>query len=158
MMRDRFFALLGIAILSLVPIAILGQAPKAAPKAAAPKAASRVWSAPKTPWGDPDLQGTWTSDDYIGVPMQRPTQVGTRTAPTEEEIAQRQAQLQQQAENDSQEFVAENAKAGVNPPGHWGERARRPPKQTSLIVDPPDGRMPSFTAEAQQRQAELQKV
>ncbi|HYR82711.1 MAG TPA: hypothetical protein VE422_01380 [Terriglobia bacterium] len=157
MMRNRVFASLEMAILALVPIAILGQAPKPAPKAAS-KATPKIWTGPKTPWGDPDLQGTWTSDDYIGVPMQRPTQVGTREAPTDEEIAQRQAQLQKQAETDSQEFVAENAKAAVNPPGHWGERARRPPRQTSLIVDPPDGRMPALTPEAQQRQAELQKV
>src|SRR2546426_3295725 len=109
--RNRFFASLGIAILSFVPIVILGQARKAAPKA---------WTAPKTPWGDPDLQGTWTSDDHIGVPMQRPETLGNRQAPTEEEIAQRQAQLEKQAQTDSEEFVAENAKAAVNPPGHWG--------------------------------------
>src|SRR5881296_2241044 len=79
---------LGIAM--LVPVAILAQAPKAAPKAAS-KAAPKAWTAPKTPWGDPDLQGTWTSDDYIGVPMQRPANLGSRQAPTDEEIAQRQA-------------------------------------------------------------------
>jgi len=39
----------------------------------------------------------------------------------------------------------------VNPPGHWGERARRPCKQTSLIVDPPNGRTPDLTPEAQAR-------
>jgi curli biogenesis system outer membrane secretion channel CsgG len=38
-----------------------GAKPTAAPKAAS--AATKTWSAPKTPWGDPDLQGTWTSDD-----------------------------------------------------------------------------------------------
>src|SRR5262249_42622773 len=39
----------------------------------------------------------------------------------------------------------------VNPPGHWGERARRPCKQTSLVIDPPDGRTPPLTPEAQAR-------
>src|SRR5262249_1664678 len=38
-----------------------------------------------------------------------------------------------------------------NPPGHWGERARRPCKQTSLVIDPPNGRTPDLTPEAQAR-------
>ncbi len=46
-MRNRFFASLGIAILAVVPVAILGQALKAAPKAAS-KAAPKAWTAPKS--------------------------------------------------------------------------------------------------------------
>jgi len=36
------------------------------------------YAVPKTPWGDPDLQGTWTSDDCIGTPMNRPANLGDR--------------------------------------------------------------------------------
>src|SRR5258707_1260445 len=67
------------------------------------------------------------------------------------DISQRQAALGKQAENDKQEFVAADARVGVGPPGHWGERARRPCKQTSLVVDPPNGRIPELTPEARSR-------
>jgi len=123
---------------------VLAQAPKPAP-------ATKQWTPPKTPWGDPDLQGIYTSDDYIGVGLQRNPQYGDRLYFTEQEIAQRESQLATQQKADLQETVASNARVGTGPPGHWGERARRPPKQTSLIVDPQDGRFPELTPEARMR-------
>jgi hypothetical protein len=112
---------------------------------------AKTWSAPKTPWGDPDLQGTWTSDDCIGTPLNRPANLGEKLYYTEEELAQRQAQLARQQQNDLQETVAPNARVGTGPPGHWGERARHPCKQTSLVVDPPNGRTPDLLPEAKAR-------
>ena len=50
---------------------------------------------PKTPWGDPDLQGTWTSDDTWGVPMERPKQFGDRLYLTEDELKDREKRVQQ---------------------------------------------------------------
>jgi hypothetical protein len=110
-----------------------------------------TWTPPKTPWGDPDLQGTWTSDDCINTPMQRPANLGNKLYFTEEELAQREAAIARQTETDKQQFVAANARATINPPGHWGERARRPCKQTSLVTDPPNGRTPDLTPEARAR-------
>ena len=133
-MNRRFLIL---TIVSLAAVSAAAQAQRTPP--------------PKTPWGDPDLQGTWTSDDYIGVPLQRNPQFGTRLFATEDEIAQSDARLKNQAQNDRQEFVAPDGQVTTGPPAHWGERARRPPKQTSLVVDPPDGRIPAFTPEAQSR-------
>jgi len=146
-MRQRL--LLSITVLMLAaPIAAWAQAtPNAAP--------TKAWTAPKTPWGDPDLQGTYTSDDYIGVGLQRNAQFGNRLYLTEQEIAQREGQIANQATTDLAETVAPNARVGVGPPSHWAERAKRPPKQTSLIVDPPDGRFPELTAEAKARRAPL---
>src|ERR1700752_2682723 len=94
-------------------------------KAAAAKRATAVssWTQPKTPWGDPDLQGTWTSDDCIGTPLQRPANLGEKLYLTEEDLAQRQQQLAKQRENDNKEFVASDQRVGTGPPGHWGERA-----------------------------------
>lgn len=114
-------------------------------------AAQKGFTPPKTPWGDPDLQGTWTSDDCIGTPMNRPVNLGEKLYFTEQELAQKETALAKQAENDKQEFVGANARAGTGPPGHWGERARRPCKQTSLVVDPPNGRTPDLTPEAKAR-------
>jgi hypothetical protein len=109
---------------------------------------SKTWAQPKTPWGDPDLQGTWTSDDCIGTPMDRPVKFGNRLNYTEQELAERASQLEKQHTNDLVETVAPDARVGTGPPSHWGERARRPCKQTSLVVDPPDGQTPALLPEA----------
>jgi hypothetical protein len=120
---------------------------RAQTRAAAPKG----WTAPKTPWGDPDLQGTWTSDDCIGTQMNRAANLGDKLYFTEQELADREQTLARQAENDKQEFVGSNARAGTGPPGHWGERARRPCRQTSLVIDPPSGRTPDVLPDARNR-------
>ena len=43
--------------------------------------------APKTPWGEPDLQGVWSSDDTSGIPRERPMEMGTRLYQTDQEFA-----------------------------------------------------------------------
>jgi hypothetical protein len=123
----------------------------AALAATAPLIAQTKWTAPKTPWGDPDMQGTWTADDCIGTPMNRPANLGDRAFYTEQELADREKQLAKQHENDLQESVAADQRVGTGPPSHWGERARRPCKQTSLVVDPPNGRTPDLVPEAKTR-------
>src|SRR5262247_174558 len=95
-----------IAIVVLTALPAFAQAPKPAPAAAKPPAAAKAWTAPKTPWGDPDLQGTWTSDDCIGTPLNRPDQFGDRLYYTEQELTEREATIARQADNDKQEFVA----------------------------------------------------
>ena len=95
----------------------------------------------------------WTSDDYIGVPLQRAADAGTRLLRNDQEIAAAQNNIQNTASRNAQEFQAPNANITVNPPGHWGEGARRPALQTSMIIVPEDGRQPPLTAEGQQRQA-----
>ena len=147
MKSRRLASLAGLIVLTLAVEA----AAQTRPTAARTAAASRTWTQPKTPWGDPDLQGTWTSDDCIGTPMQRPANLGEKLYLTDQEIAQRESALAKQAETDRQEFVAPDARVTVNPPGHWGERARRPCRQTSLVVDPPNGRIPDLTPEARTR-------
>ncbi len=152
-------------------------ASSATTKAAAKDSASsdRPFAAPKTPWGTPDLQGTWTSDDTWGVPFERPKNFGTRATLTEDELKDREKRVVQSEEfidtggpNAHSPAVAEiEAKekgekpntaprgrygSGVDAapvPGHWGEFARRASHQTSQIVDPPDGRLPPLTPEAQ---------
>ena len=126
-------------------------APPAEAQAAKVAAAVTSWTQPKTPWGDPDLQGTWTSDDCIGTPLNRPVNLGEKLYYTEEDLAQRQNQLARQRQTDSEEFVAADQRVGTGPPAHWGERARRPCRQTSLVVDPPNGRTPDMLPEARLR-------
>ena len=52
-------------------------------------AVSAFGAGKRTPWGDPDLRGTYTTDNSIGVPLERPTQFGTRAELTDEEYAAR---------------------------------------------------------------------
>ena len=122
---------------------------------------------PKTPWGEPDLQGTWNANDLQGIPMARAQTVGTRYRLNDEEFKQRVAQRDQNVANDnSDEFTLERAEefearfgtvgGAVSPPPHWLERARTVSRVSSYVIDPPDGRIPALTpaaqAAAQQRQ------
>jgi hypothetical protein len=123
------------------------------------------YRAPRTPWGDPDLQGLWPSTDMVGVPLQRPPQFGTRNVLTEEEFRARQAAAARQSDEDNADFdidqvTPEQEARGtvggpVSPPPHWLERGK-PSYQASLIVDPPDGRIPPMTAAGTARMRALQ--
>src|SRR5690349_1139615 len=126
----------------LATMPVIGQGtPGQSPAAKSKKSA---YTPPKLPWGDPDLQGLWPGTDLIEVPMQRDAKAGERTEVTPEEFAQRQAKAQRTAENDKVQYVGKNAPVGINPPGYWLEHGR-PQKITSLVVDPPNGRIPELT-------------
>ena len=112
-----------------------------------PAADSRAFNAPRTAWGDPDLQGTWPSGPLITVPFERAPEMGTRAALTEAEAAARNA------------AIAEVLSAPVSPnaflhPG-WNEYGRAP-ALTSLVVDPENGRLPEMTADGARRAREWQ--
>jgi hypothetical protein len=139
-----------MAALSLIALPIAAQ--NARPATSATPAA-KAWTPPKTSWGDPDLQGIYTSDDYIGLGMNRAAQYGNRLYFTEEEMAGREQTIQATAQRDRVEFANPNANITQGPPGHWGERARRSPRQTSLIIEPENGQTPPLTEEGRQRQA-----
>src|SRR5918999_647676 len=127
---------------------------------------SGSYKAPRTPWGDPDLQGTWNGNDLQGIPMQRAESLGTRTMLNDDEYAQRVKQRDAflaQAEDEfsldrAEEFEKKFGTVGgaVSPPPHWLERANNVSRIASFVVDPPDGRIPPVTAEAQKRQQENQ--
>lgn len=109
---------------------------------------AKPFTPPKTPWGEPDLQGEWPAS--ANIPMQRPQNVGDESKLTPAQLAQRQQEFAQQAANDHQEFASSGGKVTINPPSYWVEHGT-PNQQTSLVVDPPDGRIPALTPEAEQR-------
>jgi hypothetical protein len=146
-MTRRFFylalPLIGALLLS-VPPAI----PQSASRAREAAGSKKTFTPPKLPWGDPDLQGLWPASSQI--PMQRPQTLAAKTELSDQELAERKAQFDKQEHADSEEFSSPSGNVSINPPGYWIERAR-PTKQTSLVVDPPDGRIPPLTPEAQAR-------
>jgi hypothetical protein len=112
----------------------------------APKQAGYV--APRTPWGDPDLNGVWPDIDMVRVPVQRATQYGTRLFMTPEEHAAVEKREQEQIVR----MANDGAGGATGAPGWWVEWGKSQ-LQTSLVVDPPDGRMPPLTPDGQARTA-----
>ena len=102
----------------------------------------RDYKAAQTPWGEPDFRGGWPIDHLNGrTPLERDPAFGKRVFLTEEEFAQRDAQVQVLAKR----YEAEDAK-GTMGIGHWAEVADAN-RRTSWIIDPPDGRLPARTPE-----------
>jgi hypothetical protein len=106
---------------------------------AAKKAAVKTWTAPRTPWGDPDLQGMWTNETI--TPFERPRDLAGKPFLTEQEAAE----IEQRAARNRE------AADGPSKPGDigsynqaWFDSGTKVvgTRQTSLVVDPPDGRVP----------------
>ena len=127
-----------------------------------------TYKVPKTPWGEPDLQGTYNGNDLQGIPMQRAESVGTRTVLNDDEWKQRVANRDQQLANDnSDEFSLDRAEefekrfgtvgGAVSPPPHWLERAKNVSRVASFVIDPPNGRIPPVTPEAQKAAQQRQQ-
>ena len=64
---------------------------------------------PRTPWGDPDLQGKWPGTEMVGVPMQRDEKLGLRNVLNDEEFAERVQRAARQTEQDNADFDLETA-------------------------------------------------
>jgi hypothetical protein len=118
-------------------------AAQAAGSAEAKAAARRdpSWVAPQTPWGHPDLQGIWTTDDMRGIPQQRAPEFGTRQYLTDEEFA---------ARGDQREGARQTQDRGAV--GTFrNEEGTRTFGYTSMVIDPPDGRIPAALPAARNR-------
>jgi|KBSMisStandDraft_5_1062788.scaffolds.fasta_scaffold06503_3 hypothetical protein len=145
-------------VISALVLAIVVAAVWSAPAPLAGQAPARAPSSLRTAWGDPDISGLFTTDDELGVPFERPPQFGDRQFVTAEEFAQRQTQAERQEEADREQVVLprQNAQGGpaggTGPPAHWIERGR-PSRRTSLVIDPPDGRIPFLNDDARRRGA-----
>ncbi len=148
-MNQRCLRITGIfaaAALSLSAPAFAQAKAAAAPKAAAAKPAGAVrWTPPRTPDGHPDLQGYWTNATY--TPFERPAQFKDREFFTVEEAAafakqaldRFLAQPEDEAHYDNAIWMSEKEPKGVTT------------LRTSIVVDPPDGRIPPVNAEGRQR-------
>ena len=106
----------------------------------------------RTPWGDPDLQGTWTNTTT--TPLERPVDLADKAFLTAEEHAVRDQQVAFSVDLDNR-YPEGDAGAPVSVGAYnnyWMERGTLGTR-TSLIVDPPDGRLPPVTPEEQALQS-----
>ena len=106
-------------------------------------AAAQSVETARTPWGHPDLQGIW--DQTTGTPLERSTDLVDREFLTEEEAVEREARRFQAFDD------APRQGSPGNYGSQWRDGSRNALTRTSLIVDPPDGRIPPLTPAAQQR-------
>ena len=119
---------------------------KAAAEAAKAAVALKNWTPPRTTWGDPDLRGYWLLATY--TPLERPAALASKPFYTEEEaITAFRKAVEADAEVDPRTVHYDWKEYGMDA---W-QAGAKPNLRTSLIVDPPDGRVPPLTSEAQER-------
>ena len=107
------------------------------------------WTQPMTEWGDPDLQGTWPLEHLNGTPLERPEKYGNRRYLTDEEYAERIKSMDALGERYDDEIKSN--KMGI---GHWAESGQAQ-RITSLIVDPPNGRLPALTPKGEELSSQM---
>ncbi len=155
-MRQRFLSLIGVSASAIAVVMWLPQVPLAgqtrtpstnAATASAPNTADN-WTAARTPWGDPDLQGVYST--ATATPLQRPREVGEKDFYSDNEAEELEAEREREIDAPPR---PEYATGNYN--DHWFDPQRRKltyDKRTSLIIDPPDGRIPSLAPMSLERE------
>ena len=117
-------------------------------QAAAPAKTAAPYTPAKTPWGDPDIQGTYTNKDENGIPMERPGQFAGKNVDDvdDSEFAEILRERQQRALASAAGIGGADTGAG---PVHWYEHYNAKNSRAWLITDPADGRIPPLTAAGQ---------
>jgi hypothetical protein len=116
------------------------------------QSAGSTYDPPKTPWGDPDIQGGYSNVNENGIPLERPGGLGDRTIDEVEdsELADLIRERNERARASAAGIGGRETGAG---PTHWYEHYDARNSRPWMVSDPADGRIPPLTAEAQQRQA-----
>ena len=108
-------------------------------------------SAPfRTSWGDPDLQGMWNF--AAGTPLERPAEFAGKALLSDDEFAQAESRARDRSNQDRRDGAGTDVDVDREANEFWFQR--RPTfltRRTSLIIDPPDGRLPPLTSEAEQK-------
>lgn len=152
-----------LAVASLAPVSAAGQDPAARP-GAKPAATTSRWTPPRTPDGQPDLQGVWLNSS--ATPFERPKALEGRQSLTDDEVAELKRRADRLFKDGNADLpVGDNLflAALANPEQYRNPNGanrsstfmveREFDNRTSLIVDPPDGKVPPLTSEAQQRRS-----
>ena len=148
----RIAAALAAPLLLALPLAAPALAEDPVPSAKDYPPPPAGWHVARTAWGDPDLRGMWPVDYLQGTPRDRAPDLGERREWTEEEYQQRFAAAEEGAT-----LITKQDKVGILGMGHWTERGR-PLWQTSLIVQPTNGRAPALTEAGQRARAAVHEL
>jgi hypothetical protein len=150
----RYTSLIGvIGMVALAAVPVAGQRPTDAVRTVAGRGAdstARGVGPSNTAWGEPDLQGTWTFKTI--TPLERPAQFAGREFLTEAEAVELERQAAKaNAEEERPADRARDVAGAYN--NFWFDRGDNVVKtrRSSLIVDPPDGRVPDLTLDAKKR-------
>ena len=148
-MPQRVAAALLLAVVAGGLTVAAGAPPQTA--AGAQKPGSVRYVPPRTPWGDPQLDGVYSNDDETGIPFERPAQFEGRRI--QDVTAEELAALNRQRNDQFNAGVAGTEFAGgIRPPTHLiFDSFERKNSTPWLVVDPADGRVPPLTDEARER-------
>ena len=149
-MRHRIFGFVGVIVVVGISLALASLAGQAPATSARPEALTEPGGVLKTAWGEPNLQGIWTDEHQ--TPVQRNRKYGAREFLTQEELASIDQKRQKAIGRDFRPPTGSEADVA----GAYNfafETPLRTGRRTSLVVDPPDGRIPPLTAEANKKVA-----
>jgi len=107
------------------------------------------YAPPRTPWGDPDLQGDFTNSDESLIPMERPDALAGKKL---EDITAGELDKLIDERNAARD-EADRQRWELRSPLHWFENIKPKNSRAWMVVDPPDGRIPPLTVEARARNA-----
>ncbi len=152
MHSQKFFRALGaVALLALVAATMTYVVQTSTPGLQAAQA--QDVTAPLTPWGEPDLQGMWSVE--LLVPLERPNGVETEFY-TEEQVAEIDRERAEGSVFGNHVRAERGSEADVAGAYNAVFTSQRPTgRRTGMVIDPPDGKVPPFTSEAQARLAEI---
>jgi hypothetical protein len=135
-----------LSLTAFPPSAAAGQA--AEQKSKAP-ARTKAWTPPRTPWGEPDLQGIYSNRTI--TPFERPDEFAGKETLTEQETAELERRVQDRSADKRENKGTEADVSRAYNEFWWDRGTKVTTNRSSLLVDPADGRVPPLTAEAQQR-------
>src|SRR5262245_48897415 len=110
-------------------------------------ATAKPYASPKTPWGDPDLQGGWTNVNENGIPFERPDALAGKQleAVDDSELAELDKERDEARLKGAAAIGGRETGAG---PVHWYEHYGAKNSRAWMVTDPADGRIPAQTPAA----------